>query len=558
MGGRKGIETDQRERGMKNTSIERQKALSEDEIKDKASDFTTKYFAVYQLECLAQNHPEIISPETIVTLESLLENPEFSRQRRGFFLFRLAADTLASIIVHSDGGPMADQALSSLKGVLAKTTGHAHRVSAEALGALPFSIKGPDLEQVTAGNIPGVNWYDLLDENGFQLSATAAFMGRSLVAPLAPGNKLLVFKLARAEDSPAILEREALWMEHLHSASYSFPRRFNIPVPIKIHGAYVFNIKDIPVRPHENIHLNPKCHAMGFVADQDYFTYPNDLKEGKPYNDAEFSEVMYRNAWLLGKLTSLGIVHTAPIPLFHNRVQMCRRRDNGLYEWFRAGRLDRWLDSCSYPNIGLTGTRDFEHFISFKGLGRDLYRYIGSHMLSLLLVTGSYFRNKNRSKVGFDKHGKPVDARDLFDRQVFKEIIQGVFLSYYHGFVETKFRGGVPLDFDRLTARMIEEMGVDRYMEEMIRVADQEEMTDEEFRRFLKQRGYPDDKIATLQRGAKDLAIYTGPHLGGFNEDISLPELIESVETMSALCVAGMYLREHFKPALSPNICGSP
>ena len=33
----------------------------------------------------------------------------------------------------------------------------------------------------------------------------------------------------------------------------------------------------------------------------------------------------------------------------------------------------------------------------------------------------------------------------------------------------------------------------------------------------------------------------SGPHLGEFNHDISLPELIEGVGTMSALCIAGKY-----------------
>ena len=535
---------------------ETEKAVSEAEVKDKGSDFIAKYFAVYHLQCVAQRHPEMLGPETIFTLQGLLENPEFSRQRRGFFLFRLAADTLASIIVHSDGGPMADQARCCLKALLAKTTGHAHTVSAEALGGLPFSINGPDLEKVTTENIPSIDWHDLLGEGGFELSAPAAFMGRSLVAPLDPGNKLLVLKLARAGDSPRILAREAVWMEHLHTVSYSFPRRFDIPVPIKIRGAYVFSIKDIPVRPNEKMHLNPKCHAIGFVADQDYFTYPNHLRMEKPHNDAEFSEVMFRNAWLLGKLTSLGIVHTAPIPLFHNRVQRCRRRDDGLYAWFRAGRLDRWLDSCSYPNIGLTGIRDFEHLVSFEGSSRELYRHIGTHLLSLLLVTGSYFRNKDRKKIGFDMHGKPADARNLFDKELLEHVVRGVFVSYYHGFVGTQLAGRIPLDFDKLVFRIIEEMGTDRHMEEILRVTDQKEMTDERFTHFLTQRGYPEKEINGVQRGVRDIVIHSGPHLGGFNESISLPELIESVETMSALCVAGRYWRERFKSSWSPNICG--
>lgn len=306
---------------MKDKYLERQKTLSVHEIKDKTCDFTTKYFAVYHLQCLAQTHPEIIGRETISTLEGLLKNSGFSRQRQGFFLFRLAADTPTSVIVHSKDKSMADQALSALKNILGTTTGHAHRVSAEALGALPFSIHGPDIKGAIIENVPRANWQQILDEKGLKISSPPAFIGRSLVAPLDQGNRLLVFKLALADDSPDSLFREALWMEHLRAESYPFPLRFNIPVAIKIEDTYVFSLKDIPVRASQNIDLHPKGYAIGFIADKGYFTYPNDSRMERRLTDEEFREVMFRNAWLLGKLTSLGIVHSAPIPLFHNRVQ---------------------------------------------------------------------------------------------------------------------------------------------------------------------------------------------------------------------------------------------
>jgi len=531
---------------MNDPFLERQKAHSEDKLKDKACDFTSRYFAVYDLQCLAESNPEIIGPETTLILQELLKDPGFSLQRRGFFLFRLAADTLACIITNSQERTMADQAYCALKNVLATTTGHAHRVSAEALGSLPFSIQGPGLKDVTTNNVPRLSWQQILDEKGLRISYPGAFFGRSLVAPLDQADRLLVLKLARPNDSPHSLFRETLWMEHLRQGGYSFPLRFNIPLPMKIENSYVFSLKDMPVALPGTLDLHPKRYAIGFIADRDYFTYANDYMKNRPPAGEGFKDIIFRNARLLGRLTSLGIVHSAPIPLFHNRVQRGRRRDHGLYEWFRAGRLDRWLDSCSYPNLGLTGIRDFEHFIAFKGPNRHLYRHIGSHILSLLLLAGSYFRNKNRARIGFDKHGKPVDARDLFDKPVLKEIIQGIFLNYYHGFVETEFRGDLPFNLDELACRMIDEMGVDRHMEEMLRVADQKEMTKEEFRSFLQERGYCDDEIDKLQKGIKDIVLHTGPHLGGFNESISLPELIESVGTMSALCIVGRYWRERF------------
>ena len=64
---------------------------------------------------------------------------------------------------------------------------------------------------------------------------------------------------------------------------------------------------------------------------------------------------------------------------------------------------------------------------------------------------------------------------------------------------------------------MIEEIGVDRHMEEIFRAADQEEMTDKEFRGFLKNRGYSNEEIDNFQRGEKDIIIHSGPHLGEFN-----------------------------------------
>ncbi len=74
-----------------------------------------------------------------------------------------------------------------------------------------------------------------------------------------------------------------------------------------------------------------------------------------------FLEIMGRNARHMGTLMALGLTHTAPIPLFHNRVQQGRRRDAGTYQWHRMGRLDQWLASCRHPNFGLSGLRDFEH-----------------------------------------------------------------------------------------------------------------------------------------------------------------------------------------------------
>jgi len=79
-------------------------------------------------------------------------------------------------------------------------------------------------------------------------------------------------------------------------------------------------------------------------------------------------------------------------------------------------------------------------------------------------------------------------------------------------------------------------------MEEIFRIADQNEITDKEFADYLKGKEYSQSQIANLEKGSQDIVIESGPHLGEFNHDISLPEIIEAVETISAISIVGMYL----------------
>ncbi len=519
--------------------LERDRILSEITLADKAYDFMAKFMAVYSLQSLTKTNPEVIKSDTISILEKVLIDSEFSHQIQAYFMYKEVASTLCSVIIHSKD--LAAEALTTLKNLLALTNGHPHRATAEALGALPFTIRGPVIRYNGKKEIPCVMWKEICDQVNFDLIEPPQVVGRSLVASAGQRNQLLVIKLARAGESLESLYAEAFWMEYLQTQVGSFPIRFDVPKAIEIHGSHAFMLKEIPVKIPGSINVHPKGYAIGFLSDEDYFTYPNDTKEEKQLAKQEVKEVISRNAWLLGNLASVGIIHSAPVPLFHNRVQRYRRRDQGLYEWPRAGRLDRWLESCLHPNLGLTGLRDFEHLVSFKGASKNLYRYIGIHMLSMLLIAGSYFRNKESYRVGFDNCGNPVDARDLFDKKFLKELIHDIFCNYYNGFVGKPFEGKLPIDLDKLAGRMIDEMGIDSHMEEILRVTDQNEMTNEEFKAFLRGRGLSIEKIDSFQKGARDIVIHSGPHLGEFNHRISLPELIEAVGTMSSLCIAGRY-----------------
>jgi hypothetical protein len=265
---------------------------------------------------------------------------------------------------------------------------------------------------------------------------------------------------------------------------------------------------------------------------------------GCPLPQDTFYEIITRNARLLGHLSASGIVHTAPIPLFHNRVQSERRNDNGLYEWPRGGRLDQWLNSCRFPNIGKSGIRDFEHFISFNGSSRKLYELIGTHVFSLILIAGSYFRSHDDCRTGFDAKGNPVDVRNCFDEPLFNKTVKQIFTNYYKGFTGKSFTGTFPMDIDRFIIRLIDEMGVDRHMEEILRIAEQKTMSETDFFEFLSVRGFKAEQINQMEKGKEDITIFTGPHLGGFNQPISIPELIEFTAAAAALCISDRYCIE--------------
>ena len=285
--------------------------------------------------------------------------------------------------------------------------------------------------------------------------------------------------------------------------------------------------------------------AVAFLASPDYFRYPNEGDPNRRLSETEICEVLSRNAWLMGHLMAMGIAHTAPIPLFHNRAQRHRREDGGRYRWTHRGRLDRWLASCRHPNFGVSGLRDFEHFTAVAGRPRSRYETIGSHLISLLLVAGSYFRQKAPQRVGFDDAGRPVDARDLFDRDLLARMVKEIWQAYANGFTGETTEDGTPFDFDLLIDRMIEEMGVDRHMEEILRVVDQEAMSRALFLSFLQSRGFSLQEARRRPKGKADIPLMTGPHLGGFNQPISLPELIDFAAAGAAHCVAERFRKEY-------------
>ena len=524
-------------------NLEGERLEAETYLSGRRADFTATYMKVANLQFIIEQQADIIQPGTVAALGRVLEGTEHKTQRQVFFLFKKAAEGLTAIICRAISDGLADQARNTLTNILCTHTGPAFRAAAEAMGALPLNIHAPVLD-CSHFSDPTVRPIHHLSEIFGDISLRAMhWMGRNLVVTL-PENaeKRLVFKFARPGQPVTDLALETRWMEFFAELDLPPKYRFDIPEPAAApRHPVVYQIHPSALDLPPSVDIDPNRLAIGFLVPPTYFRYPNHQSGGPMPDKSACRSILCKNARTLGRLASLGIIHTAPIPLFHNRVQRHRRPDNGLYEWRRGGRLDQWLASCRYPNIGASGIRDFEHFIAFDGPARRLYDHIGSHVFSLLLIAGSYFRNLDETRIGLDENGAPIDVRASFDQNWLIRVLSGVFDNYYEGFTGFCYESPYPCDLEHLSRRLIAEMGVDRHMEEILRVAEQNAMTDDEFHAFLAERGFTKKEIAETKKGQADIAILTGPHLGGFNQRISLPELTEYTAALSALCIMDRY-----------------
>jgi hypothetical protein len=516
-------------------------------------DFSAAFIAMNRIKDVLRIEA-CVSVEPVFQLcEQVVASPAYQRQKQAYFLYQAAAEALQLVALRPAVGGRSDdrrRALALLYSGLDQPHEAPRRAMAEALGTLPLIVdKAPvsyesmvAMKSVSLDSLPvcDADWlanYNVQRLNGW------VWQGRSLLAETCSGG-MLVVKCLRAGEDPAALCHESAWMEHLKFLPEPLGRPFHIPRPLVHAQGFLVLAPQTAQCPPDGSMLHPKRYAIAFLASPSYFHYPNETAVHRRLDSGKICEVLSCNAWLLGRLMAMGIAHTAPIPLFHNRAQRHRREDGGRYRWTHGGRLDRWLASCRYPNFGASGLRDFEHFEFIAGRTRSRYEIIGSHLISLLLVAGSYFRSKAPDRIGLDPAGQPVDTRDLFDRALLQAMIGGIYRAYYEGFSGEALPEDAPISPSHLADRMIEEMGLDRHMEEILRVVDQDAMDRVTFTSFLENRGLPRKVALRKTKGQRDIVLMTGPHLGGFNQPISLPELIEFAAAGAARCVAGRFCKE--------------
>ena len=514
-------------------SYQASRIQTELQLKNRKLGFSAAYLAVQYLASHVQAHPDEITDQTRDALLAVGETPKFATKKQALFLYRLTFETLVEMAV-SPSSLCSRTIIRELQSQALVNTGPRHRAVSEALGRLPIQFGPQPLPQVE-NQIKTISYPEIIQAAGMD-PQQCHWKGRSLITTSASG-RVLTLKFANDLDNLTTLGEEVFWMDHLHHHPPCPDTRCQLPRPVQVEGHLFFQVTHLPEDgplPRETRHP-----AVAFVAHPDYYAYPNEPEMA--HRSRLLEEILVRNARLLGRLAGKGIIHTALIPLFHNRVQQNRRQDQGQYRWELAGRLDQWLNSCRYPNFALSGLRDFEHMDCLPDQ-KGLHHAIGEHLLSFILVMGSCFRARQPELKGKDDQGNPVDSRSLFEPDRFQDWIRKVIAAYCQGMNGQVAQALDQLPYQALTQILIEKMGMDTDMEETLRIRDQEEMSPEEFHAFLRARGIEDSTVYT--QGEDDIQLVTGPHLGGFNQPVSVPELIEFLFAVSGICLADRYLLE--------------
>lgn len=514
---------------------------TENQLLNEQIDFSAAYLAVQYLFSHIKKSRYSITKQTIKALLSVIQLKRFDAQKQVFFLCKEAASSLIHIsadIRH----PLSGYIILELQNQLLSSSGRRHRAISEALGSLPVKIMGPDIEKTNQLDMLELTFDSFLSHCKKLDSSTFQWHGRTLRYDIEYG-KIACIKFAKSKENVTELQKEIYWLNFLKENPPCRHSDFRIPIPVCSKDKYIFKLTHLPNDIFNNNALYKEHIAIAFIAEKEYFHYPNEPGFFKDHKES-IKEIFQRNAWLLGKLTSKGIIHTALIPLFHNQVQQSRREDQGIYRWEQGGRLDKWLESCRYPNFAKSGLRDFEHLESINDT-KQIRHFIGEHILGFVLVMGSYFRNKSPQKKGLDNKGLPLDMRNLFDKSLFIDLFTDVVRFYYQGVT------GIPLKTlhlffnEELIDCLIENMGIDHHMEEILRIQDQNNMSDSDFNQFLFSRGYLKSEKDPVHKGEKDIVLNTGPHLGGFNQLISVPELIDFLFCLSSLCISDRYIMEN-------------
>lgn len=512
----------------------------ESRLLDNSQGFEQVYIQVKSLFNRVAASPETITRQTLDALLFVIRSDCHLSQKQHYFLCKEAAEILIFIAVKKSV-LFAGIIIGSLRNLLTNTSGKRRRAISEALGTLPLRIKGPKIFPKKRVPELTLEFQALLGHlDGVDISSFS-WHGRTLRFLHSDGSVVSV-KFAKSRENISQIELEAQWLLYLKQ-HMGDDRFFKIPSPVLIDDHCVYKLVDLPGHIRKGNRLSTDYPAIVFTTHNTYYQYPNDAFK-QAISSQSIQDVYCQNARLLGEMLASGIIHTALIPLFHNRIQQTRRNDGGVYLWEHGGRLDKWLESCRYPNLSVSGLRDFEHLVPVRDTA-SLHHYLGEHLLGFFLVMGSTFRNIDPQKKGWDEHKTPMDMTHLFDADFFYATMQGVIIAYFKAVTGKELHDIEKIFPKKLIFQLINAMGVDHHMEETLRIGDQLNMDEQTFYDFLVSRGVDEQEISAATRGKADITLTSGPHLGGFNQPISVPGLIEFLFCFSAICMAERYLYEN-------------
>jgi hypothetical protein len=412
------------------------------------------------------------------------------------------------------------------------------------------AIQGPPVV-LNRSSLPEMTLAGLLDRVGG--GECRAIGTRSLRVDLKnrPDECLFIKTVPPGDDVSGLL-RECFWVEHLGQIRAERPwgdARFDIPTLLDMEGPKIFALSSRGI-PLSMGNVRESRPAIGLVVSHEYFDYANSPPLDSSGRE-RLTEVLSRGSYLLAVLLSRGIIHCDVIPLFHRNL----RQPPTSFRWWLGGRICRWQAFCRYPNIGRTGIRDFEHLISWKndpapegysGPGA-IYKLIGAHILSLLLLAGSALRGTGDENFASAADGRTsADFRSRFDPSFLRQLLRNVLESYYRGLTGLECPFWRSIDCNRLAATLRDVMGRDLRMWSRFRKEDQVTVRIDEFRNILRAGGYAAEINTCVEKGRHDLYLIDGPHLEEGPREEMPAEIRRAVEVAAAICVMGLLGKEGF------------
>lgn len=263
-------------------------------------------------------------------------------------------------------------------------------------------------------------------------------MGRTLIAPINRG--FLALKMCVNPGDESRLLHEICMQEYLKKLPglQGLSVESTLPCPLK----GIYRIREIPRHLREGIYA-AEPHAIGYIAGREYFAYVNEPQHS--------IQVMRRSLLVcardLARLTGMGLIHASLMPLYHRRGDGSEEDDGYCWQRKVAGRLEKWLESCLYPNLRLSGLADYEHLEVHQDIQpQRLQSHIGRHLFSLSLLLASYLKNSGQ-----------------LEENTLKSILEECFIQYYSTLARDPPGLDEAVDWDLMAGQMVEEMGSNKY-----------------------------------------------------------------------------------------------